>query len=298
MDFDYYRTFYYVGKYKSVTLAAKELFTSQPAVTRTIKKLEDELKCRLFIRSKKGMEFTTEGETLFEYVSASFNQLEKGEAEVRKNTGDSEGRVVIGATVTALDEFLFKFLDYFHKNHPNVKFKIYTQSTDSTIDKLRSGQIDVALVTSPFSTFDDVEYIKIKEFSNVLVGGTKYEYLNDNGPISIEEIKKIPFVAMSSHTQLRQFTDALFQKYNIAINPRIEVDSADVLIPFVRNGQGLSIVPISLAEHSLEKGSVVEIKMKENIPNRSVHLVSSRVFPKSGAARLFKKEALSYNENN
>ena len=76
MDFDNYRTFYYVGKYKSATLAAKELFTSQPAVTRTIKKLESELGCRLFVRSKKGMEFTLEGETLFEYVSASINQLE------------------------------------------------------------------------------------------------------------------------------------------------------------------------------------------------------------------------------
>ena len=119
MDFDYYRIFYYVGKYKSATLAAKELFTSQPAVTRTIKKLESELGCRLFVRSKKGMEFTSEGETLFEYVSASFNQLEKGETEVRKNTNESEGRVVIGATVTALDEFLFNFLDVFHKEHPN-----------------------------------------------------------------------------------------------------------------------------------------------------------------------------------
>ena len=296
MDFDYYRTFYFVGKYKSVTLAAKELFTSQPAVTRTIKKLEDELKCRLFVRSKKGMEFTSEGETLFEYVSASINQLEKGEAEVRKNTGDSEGRVVIGTTVTALDEFLFKFLDTFHENHPNVKFKIFTQSTDITIDKLRTGQIDVAVITSPFSTYDDVEYIKIKEFENVLIGGVKYQYLNDHGPISIEEIKKIPFVAMSSHTQLRQFTDALFQKHNIAINPRIEVDSADVLIPFVRNGQGVSIVPLSLAEHSLEKGKVIRINLKEEIPHRSVHLVSSRVFPKSGAARLFKKEVLAFKD--
>lgn len=293
MDFDNYRTFYYVGKYKSATLAAKELFTSQPAVTRTIKKLESELGCRLFVRSKKGMEFTLEGETLFEYVSASINQLEKGEAEVRKNTNESEGRVVIGATVTALDEFLFQFLDIFHKNHPNVKFKIYTQSTDSTIEKLRSGQIDVALVTSPFSTFDDVEYTKIKEFENVLIAGTQYEYLNKKDPISFGELKHFPFVAMSSHTQLRQYTDALFHQHNMAISPQIEVDSADVLVPFVQNGLGLSIVPLSLASRSIEKGKVIKINTKEKIPNRSVYMVSSRVFPKSGATKLFKKEVVT-----
>ena len=110
MDFDHYRVFYYVGKYKSVTLAAQELFTSQPAVTRTIKTLEHELSCRLFIRSKKGMELTHDGEVLFEYVSASFNQLEKGESEIRRNTSTKEGNITIGATVTALDEFLFSFI--------------------------------------------------------------------------------------------------------------------------------------------------------------------------------------------
>jgi DNA-binding transcriptional LysR family regulator len=292
MDFDYYRTFYYVGKYKSVTLAAKELFTSQPAVTRTIKKLESELGCRLFIRSKKGMEFTNEGHTLFEYVSASFNQLEKGEAEVRKNTGASEGRVVIGSTVTALDEFLFKFMDLFHRNNPNIKFKIFTQSTDSTIEKVRSGQIDVALITSPFSIYDDVEYIKIKEFKNVLIGGNDLSYLS-NKPISISEIKDYPFVAMSSHTQLRQYTDELFKKYNVTITPQIEVDSADVLIPFVKNGLGFSIVPLSLANRSLERDDVIVFETIEEIPNRGVYLAISKVFPKSEATKIFKKEAVS-----
>ena len=297
MDFDYYRTFYYVGKYKSATLAAKELFTSQPAVTRTIKKLESELGCRLFVRSKKGMEFTSEGETLFEYVSASFNQLEKGETEVRKNTSASEGRVVIGTTVTALDEFLFKFLDSFHKLYPNIKLKIFTQSTDSTIERLRSGQIDVAIVTSPFSSFEDVEYVKLKEFKNVLVGGKSYQYLCDNEAISIVELKKYPFVAMSSHTQLRQYTDSLFLKYNTAVSPQIEVDSADVLIPFIQNGFGLSIVPLSLASRSLEKGNIFQIKTKEEIPNRCVYLVSSKSFPRSGATKIFKKEVAAYSNH-
>ena len=239
MDFDYYRTFYYVGKYKSVTLAAKELFTSQPAVTRTIKKLEYELGCRLFVRSKKGMELTHEGEILFDYVSASFNQLEKGEAEIRKNTSVAEGRVAIGATVTALDEFLFGFLDEYHSINPNIKFKIYTQSTDATIEKVRSGLIDVALITSPCTIYPDVEYVKIKSFENVIVGGLKFAYLNDNAPIDISDIKDIPFVAMSSHTQLRQYVDEIFLNNNVAVSPQIEVDSADMVIPFVKNGFGL-----------------------------------------------------------
>ena len=291
MNYDYYRTFYFVGKYKSATLAAKELFTSQPAVTRAIKKLEYELGCRLFIRSKKGMEFTHEGETLFEYVSASFNQLEKGESEIRKNTSASEGRIVIGATVTALDEFLFEFLDKFHKLNPLIKYKIFTQSTDSTIARLRSGVIDVALVTSPCALFADVEYVKILSFKNVVVCGSKFKELNEDSPISISDLKKYPFVAMSPHTQLRQYTNEIFLNHNIGVSPTIEVDSADVLIPFVKNNLGLSIVPLSLARKAIDNGEVFIVNTLEELPTRNVFMVYSKVFPNSNTSKKFIKEA-------
>ena len=290
MNYDYYRTFYYVGKYKSATLAAKELFTSQPAVTRAIKKLEHELGCRLFMRSKKGMEFTHEGEILFEYVSASFNQLEKGEAEIRKNTSASEGRIVIGATVTALDEFLFKFLDEFHRNNPLIKYRVLTQTTNMTIDKLRSGVIDVALVTSPFTIYSDVEYTKISAFENVLVGGKRFAHLVEEGPIDIVDLKKYPFVAMASHTQLREYVNETFLNYNVAVTPTIEVDAADVLVPFVEKNLGLSIIPRSLVRNGEDKKDLFIIPTKQPLPVRYVYLVSSKVFPKSNASKRFIKE--------
>ncbi len=80
-NFEYYRIFYYVAKYGNLTRAASALNTSQPAVTRTIHKLEDDLGCRLFIRSKMGMELTAEGQQFFEYVSAGCAQFFKGESE-------------------------------------------------------------------------------------------------------------------------------------------------------------------------------------------------------------------------
>ena len=83
-NFEYYRIFYYVAKYGNLTRAASALNTSQPAVTRTIHKLEDDLGCRLFIRSKMGMELTAEGQQFFEYVSAGCAQFSEGQAEPGK----------------------------------------------------------------------------------------------------------------------------------------------------------------------------------------------------------------------
>ena len=66
LNFEYYKVFYYVSKYGSLTRAASVLMTSQPAVTRTIHNLENELGCRLFIRSKRGVELTPEGRTFYD----------------------------------------------------------------------------------------------------------------------------------------------------------------------------------------------------------------------------------------
>lgn len=79
-NFEYYKIFYYVAKYENLTKAATVLKTSQPAVTRTIHKLENELGCRLFTRSKTGMQLTPEGRTFYGYVAAGCAQFFKGDA--------------------------------------------------------------------------------------------------------------------------------------------------------------------------------------------------------------------------
>ena len=78
-NFEYYKVFYYVAKYENLTKASSVLKTSQPAVTRTIHNLENELGCRLFTRSKSGMKLTPEGRTFYSYVSAGCAQFFKGE---------------------------------------------------------------------------------------------------------------------------------------------------------------------------------------------------------------------------
>ena len=166
MNHDYYKTFLYVAKYKSATKAAKELLTSQPAVTRVIKLLEEELGCHLFVRSKFGMELTKEGEILYEYVNSAFSMIEKGEESISKSTSIKGGQISIGATITAFDEFLFEFLNEFHNSYSKVKYRLFTQSSNQTIQKLNSGQIDIAFITTPYKKSDSQNLIEIKEFEN------------------------------------------------------------------------------------------------------------------------------------
>ncbi|MGN0551817.1 MAG: LysR family transcriptional regulator, partial [Oscillospiraceae bacterium] len=85
ISYDYYRVFYYVAKYKSISQAAKILLNNQPNVTRTIKSLENALGCKLFVRSSHGVSLTYEGERLFNHVQIAFDHLESGEEEIALN---------------------------------------------------------------------------------------------------------------------------------------------------------------------------------------------------------------------
>lgn len=77
MNYEHCKIFYCVGKHKNITKAANELYSSQPAVSRAIMSLENELGCRLFIRNKNGVEFTHEGQTLFNYASIAYTSCLK-----------------------------------------------------------------------------------------------------------------------------------------------------------------------------------------------------------------------------
>ena len=148
LNFEYYKVFYYVSKYGSLTRAANVLMTSQPAVTRTIHNLESELGCRLFIRSKKGVELTPEGRVFYEYISAACAQIFKGENELASMVGLENGTICISATETALHCCLFQAVEQFTKEYPEVRFKLLNNSTAASIQALKTGKADLAVVSS------------------------------------------------------------------------------------------------------------------------------------------------------
>ena len=289
MNYGYYNTFLYVAKFKSISKAAKELYTSQPAVTRTIKLLEKELGCSLFVRSKYGMELTKEGEILYEHVNTAFTTLNKGEELISKSNTSIGGDLLIGSTITALDEFLFDYLKVFHKKHNNVKYRIYTQSSNQTVQKLNSGLIDIAFVTTPYTNSDDLVEYELKEFENIIICGEKFKHLTKK-PIDIKELENMPFILLPRHMQLREYVDEIFKENNMLVDPTIEVDSAHMVAPMVEKDFGIGIVPKSLVKQNLEDGKIFEIKLKTPLPKRQVVALINKSFPTKTTAKIFVKE--------
>ncbi|MDE6869063.1 MAG: LysR family transcriptional regulator [Clostridia bacterium] len=288
MNYEYYKIFYYVGKHKNITRAAVELYSSQPAVTRAIQNLENELGCRLFVRTKNGVEFTHEGQTLFDYVRIAHSQILKGEDELSHLISAENGTIYIGTTVTALHGFLFGILDDFHSKHPNVKFKINTGSNNGTIEKLKTGIFDIAFVSTPCNTSKTLNSVTVRSFNDILIAGKNFSKLKDK-TLSLNDIKNYPFVCLRHSMQLRQFIDDIFADNDVALTPDIETDSADLLVPMISHNFGLGFVPQDMAEGAIKRGEVFRVKLEKELPPRNICMITDPHHPQTNASREFVK---------
>ena len=188
--YDYYRIFYHVAQHHSFTKAAEVLHNNQPNITRCMNNLETELGCHLFVRSNRGVSLTPEGQKLFNHVAIAFEQLELGEAELKRDQSLTSGLISIGVSENALRIMLLSKLEAFHNHYPHVRLKISNHSTPQAIASLESGLVDFAIVTTPLSVQKQFQktYKEMKQTLTTyqeLTGGTPdLAPVNDGFPLS------------------------------------------------------------------------------------------------------------------
>lgn len=135
VNYEYYRIFYYVAKYKNITQAAKVLQSNQPNISRAIRLLESEMGCRLLIRSNRGISLTPEGKRLYGHVKIAVERLQLAEEEIAEAISMQDGCVTIGASETALRMLLLPVLGIFKKKYPQIRIRILNHLTIEAIEK-------------------------------------------------------------------------------------------------------------------------------------------------------------------
>lgn len=177
ISFEYYRIFYYVAKYGSISQAAEALINNQPNISRTIKNLESELNCTLFVRSRKGVELTPEGEKLYSHVAAAVEQIQYGEEELCLERTLAKGVVTIGASEIALRCYLLPVLKNFRQKYPGVRIRVFNHSTPQAISALKHGLVDLGVVTTPTEDTDLIVSKEICEIREIPVCGAAFPEL-------------------------------------------------------------------------------------------------------------------------
>ncbi len=145
-NLNYYKIFYEVAKAGNVSKAAESLYISQPAVSKSVTKLEQSLGHTLFLRSKRGVKLTEEGETLFQHLSTAFASIENAEKTLKRIGQLGMGQLRIGVSTSLCKYILLPYLQDFIEANPHVKVSIECNPTYETIQLLKAGKIDLGLI--------------------------------------------------------------------------------------------------------------------------------------------------------
>lgn len=282
---DLYKVFCEVAKCGSFSKAAKELYMTQPAVSQSIMQLERELQIRLFTRMPKGVALTNEGEILFEYINSAMNLIGTGEKKLKETKGMMIGELKIGVGDTISRYFLMPYLEMFHRKYPNITLKIINRTTLELCDMLKSGEIDIAICNLPI---DDsaIESKPCLTVQDIFVCGEQYKDLAKN-PIDILSLSSLPLILLEGKSNTRKYIEKYFLENGVKINPEIELGSHDLLLEFAKINLGIACVIREFSHDYMKDGSLYEIKLKEEIPNRSIGFCYLKSVSLSVASRKF-----------
>lgn len=260
INLELYRIFYVVAETKSITKASEILNISQPAVTKHIKNLEEQLGNPLFIRTKKGVILNEYGEKIFLNVKQALNLLSESEKEISKYKSLNKGTIKIGISTTLARKYLLKYIKKFHETYPNIVIDIYTDATKDLIKQLKNGVIDIIISKFPQNRDNDLDYIYLDKTKYIFVANEEYSFLL-NKTIPIKKLVNYPLLLQKTPSNSRDNIEKYLKENNLNIEPKMNIASSNLLVDFIRLGYGIGYVTKLYVEEELKEKKLLEIKV-------------------------------------
>lgn len=270
-----YHIFYTVARCKNISGAAKELYISQPAISKAIARLEQNLDTRLFLRSSRGVQLTDEGELLYHQVESAFHAIKQGEEQIRKRSELGVGRLSIGVSTILCKYVLLPYLQGFIQENPHIQISILCQSTFHIIDALEQGNIDIGLIGEtakigrlpfrPVRKIEDVFITTPSYLSNLKMRGTL-----PPKPTTQQYLSAAALMLLDKGNVTRQYVDRYLTDQNIASDQLIEATTMDLLIEFAKIDLGIACVIEEFVKKELEDGTLIKLPLRSPIPKRNI----------------------------
>ena len=283
VNLEYYKIFYYVGKYESITQAAEALAISQPAVSQAVKNLEKNLGSVLFVRTSKGVRLTVEGKLLYSYVQRGYEYILLGERKFQEMQDLTKGEIRIGASDMTLQFYLLSYLERFHEMYPGIRVTVTNAPTPETLGYLQAGKIDFGIVSTPFQAGKHIRVRQVKEIEDIFVAGKNFESLKGK-ELDYRILEELPIMCLEGNTSTRGYVEQYLKDQDVVLHPEFELATSDMLIQFAQKSLGVASVVKDFAEPKIREGTLFQLKFKEKIPKRQFCLVTDQRVPLSAAA--------------
>ena len=257
----------------SITKAANSLYISQPAITKTIKKLETELGITLFNRGPKGVVLTQNGKIFYEFIKNGVESFINGEHKLTSLKNLETGTIRIGASTTITKYFLLPFIEKFHNQFPNIDISITNSLTNRLIADLKKGSLDLLVVNLPTQNDDTLIITPCATLQDCFAGNLSYKKKIFK-EISLKDlVTNFPIITQKEPSNTRAFLNSLMEKNNISFHPKFDIVSYALVKDFAKIGMGISYITKEFAKDELENELLFEIPIKEKIPERSLGIV-------------------------
>lgn len=275
IDFELYRVFYTVANNGNITKASEELNITQPAISKSIKKLEEQLGGQLFVRTKRGVVLTQEGKEFYKYIKNAMEYIANGESKFTELINLESGCIRIGISTTLTKEFLLPYLKKFHKLYPKIDIQISTYLTADLIPKLRNGLIDIVILNVTDNAYgDDIEITKCRKITDCFVVSDAFKKLT-NKKISLKELNKYPLILQSKGSNTREFLDNFAKSNNVTLKPNIELASYSLVVEFTKIGLGIGYVTKDYIKEDIKNNELTILDLEETIPSRYIGIATS-----------------------
>lgn len=274
VNLELYKVFYTVAKCGSLTKAAEELYISQPAVSQSIKQLENQLGISLFNRTHRGMELSAQGgKMIFSKVEEALKLFGEAQTLISQLKTSATGNIRIGASDTIFEYFLADKIVEFHEKYPAVKIELLSGITPETVEDLKAGNCDVGFVNLPIEVDSALKLRgNCMRLNDVFIVSEKYKELAGR-VVPIAELKNYPLVMLDKKTVARRSLDNYLKSLGIELNPSIEIEAWDLMKRLVLRGMGVGVIPREYVERAIERGELFEVKTDPALPARSVGML-------------------------
>ncbi|SFE64762.1 DNA-binding transcriptional regulator, LysR family [Bacillus sp. OV194] len=287
-QFEYFRT---LARMQHVTRAAEALSITQPALSRSITRFEEEIGVPLFERQGRSIRLNKYGQLFLQRVDNIMKEFEEGKQEIQDLLDPEQGEVSIGFLHTLSTGRIPDLLSSFRQTHPKIHFRLGQGPSHQLISQMLAGEFDLCLI-APMVSKSPIVWTPLwnEELYVIVPKGHKYAHRSS---ITLKEIADESFIHLKEGFSLRITVEQLFQEAGLTPKITFEGEEADTVAALVAAGLGISILPNL---KGTDQSQITQIPLQNPGCQRTIGIawVEGRYVPPS--VQKFKQFVLKHSE--
>jgi DNA-binding transcriptional LysR family regulator len=274
MNLRHLLVFHGVAKAGSVNAAARLLHTSQPAVSRELRTLEERLGVQLFDRLPRGMRLTEAGQVLLDYAERIFGLDDAAERAIRDLADLEGGQLAIGASNTVGTYLLPAFVASFHTRYPKVSLTLEVDNTQEIVKGVLESRFVLGFVEGRIRD----EAIEAREFrrDRILAVAAPQHSLAKACALSVRSLAESPSIMREPGSGTREIVERAFARHRLALHCGLQINSSEALKRAAMEGGGIGWISELCVVEELRSGRLIALKTPRLALERPLYLLNLR----------------------